>query len=664
MLEYAGAGSQPGVRWVRLLVTSLVAISLGSTLAASAKDLLRPSGVQRKVSPLSVHTVLFICRWFPTSVIAIAFYKMQDVESGSVYPYRLMALVLITIHLASTMLVRAGHRRGLIPLAGYFTPARRTALAIAAVLLAVLFLGAPDKDSWLGIPISSIAVSQALGPINVLILFLVAFLVFTTALVRLGRLIHIRLVAITICIALVFSWYDLNDNHVVRQAQEGTTKAPTVEDAFDQWMASRPDKDRFDEYPVILVSAEGGGIRAAFFTAVTLARIADRCPRMVGHIFAISGVSGGAVGAALFAAALKAWPLNTNDRRCDLKTPTPPVLEGALAQVLQDDHLSPLLARMLFPDAAQQILPFPINSFDRQRGLEFSIERSFRRIFGQDLMSGSIYNLRPDATHPSVPYLFLNTTEVQSGRRFVITPLFLQSQPFGGAEDWHWLDWDHGPPLSAAAGVSGRFPVFSPAGYFLNNARKARYVDGGYIDNSGAVTLSEIFDALYHLREEKYLVDDNGKKTTKFAMTALHIGNAPACDVVRDEALKTAAGSSAQQRCDPNAQAQPAAGLGELLSPFDAVLDVRSAQVEYNLYQLHNRIDLGTDLGRFDFHSRVQMYDRGIPVPLGWLLSDRVAAELRSQLDARSGEPDCRKEVHASNLCALLDVVAGATWEN
>jgi len=55
--------------------------------------------------------------------------------------------------------------------------------------------------------------------------------------------------------------------------------------------------------------------------------------------------------------------------------------------------------------------------------LEYSIERSFRRVFGQDLMSTSIYNLRPDETNPAVPYLFLNATEVQSGRRFVVTPL-------------------------------------------------------------------------------------------------------------------------------------------------------------------------------------------------------------------------------------------------
>jgi len=113
---------------------------------------------------------------------------------------------------------------------------------------------------WFGLPLSSIAVSQALGAVNILILFLSAFVAMTTALVRLGRLIHLPLVWILVGVALLISRYDLNDNHIVRQTREDTTKALTVEDAFDQWMSSRADKDLFSEYPVILVSAEGGGI--------------------------------------------------------------------------------------------------------------------------------------------------------------------------------------------------------------------------------------------------------------------------------------------------------------------------------------------------------------------------------------------------------------------
>jgi hypothetical protein len=149
-------------------------------------------------------------------------------------------------------------------------------------------------------------------------------------------------------------------------------------------------------------------------------------------------------------------------------------------------------------------------------------------------MSRSIYTLRPSKANPSIPYLFINTTEVQSGRRVVISPMFLQSVAFGGADDWHWRDWLHGPPLSAAAGLSSRFPGFSPAAY-LNNNIKYRYVDGGYVDNSGVVTLREIFNALYLRREQAYLErETTGDSTTKFAITTMHVGNAPTCFTVVD----------------------------------------------------------------------------------------------------------------------------------
>jgi hypothetical protein len=256
--------------------------------------------------------------------------------------------------------------------------------------------------------------------------------------------------------AIVFSWLDLNDNHSIRTAEETADDKPAdVQAAFDRWISQRPDRNRFDgDYPVVLVSAEGGGIRAAFFTAVTLARIVDRCPPLAQHIFAISGVSGGAVGAAVFAAALEAVPPSSTDRKCDLAAPVRPVYENAVSSVLEDDHLSPLLARMLFSDAFQQILPFPVHSFDRQLGLEFSLEQSFRRIFGRDLMVHSLYNLQPSAAKISIPYLLLNSTEVDGGRRFVMTPLYLRTEEFNGVEDWHWLDWKHGPQLSTAAANS------------------------------------------------------------------------------------------------------------------------------------------------------------------------------------------------------------------
>ncbi|WP_210327857.1 hypothetical protein [Mesorhizobium silamurunense] len=155
-------------------------------------------------------------------------------------------------------------------------------------------------------------------------------------------------------------------------------------------MKTRPDKDEYDDYPVIMVSTEGGGIRAAFFTAISLAQIVDRCPRAANHIFAISGVSGGSVGAAIYAAAMKARPPDQAGQQCDFRKSAPGFYEDAFETILTDDHLSPLLLRMLSTDALQQVLPFPVNSFDRQLGLESSLERSFDRVFKSDVFSRSL----------------------------------------------------------------------------------------------------------------------------------------------------------------------------------------------------------------------------------------------------------------------------------
>jgi hypothetical protein len=650
LLGYARGGDAPGVVWLTFLLTSLIATALGAVLAHWSGELLKSRGM---VSAFS--------GWFPIVAVALAFWGLPQEETEFFYPYRLMAVGVLVAPLIYLRLWRK--LIALVPQRWSRPPQILTSRGggpayVATALVLVMLFGSSDKDRSIGLPLSPIALAQTIGPVNILLLFLATFTSMASMLVMAGRFLRLPLAAFLFLLVVGFSWYDLNDNHRIRRSQDQADEHPDdVQKAFARWIAERPDKDRFDDYPVVVVSAEGGGIRAAFFTAITLARLVDRCPAIADHIFAISGVSGGAVGAALFAAAMKARPPDTAIRRCNLSEPAPPYYENALADILGDDHLSPVLARALFPDAFQRILPFPVFAFDRQLGLELSLERSFRRVFGEDVMAHSIYNIQADVTATSVPFLLLNTTEVDGGRRFVMTPLYLRTEEFNGVQDWHWLDWQRGPPLSTAAGTSARFPVVSPAGYALNNGRKTRYVDGGYADNSGTVTLMELYSALYLLREQKYLdKNEKGKTSQKFSVVALHIGNAPACNVV----------DPTQDCQDIDALPPVAGGLGELFSPINTVINVRSAQVEYNLRRFQTELDRGTDFDRFDFHNRVQMYDRGVPVPLGWLLSKRVRSELRAQLDRSDKQGDCRANdpLSKSNFCELSGVAAAMTWAN
>src|SRR5207249_7499049 len=140
---------------------------------------------------------------------------------------------------------------------------------------------------------------------------------------------------------------------------------------------SRPDRDKYSgAYPVYVVAAQGGGIYAAYHTAIFLARMQDICPSFRHHLFAISGVSGGSIGAATFVAALRALDRKIVDTVPDAPTaapapspttydPCPAItqynqeaalpssadspgpLENAVRKALRRDFLSPLVAAAL-----------------------------------------------------------------------------------------------------------------------------------------------------------------------------------------------------------------------------------------------------------------------------------------------------------------------------
>ncbi|WP_340671948.1 hypothetical protein [Bradyrhizobium ottawaense] len=110
------------------------------------------------------------------------------------------------------------------------------------------------------------------------------------------------------------------DDHGLRSVAGATGPSEEMRisavESFRDWLRQKPrlaEAERLGEYPVFIVAAQGGGIYAANNAARFLARMQDLCPAFRQHLFAISGVSGGSVGSAIFAAALHAdnAPLDT-----------------------------------------------------------------------------------------------------------------------------------------------------------------------------------------------------------------------------------------------------------------------------------------------------------------------------------------------------------------
>lgn len=325
-------------------------------------------------------------------------------------------------------------------------------------------------------------------------------------------------------LAFVLASTPLTRNHGVTprliesEDRSGGSRPSVVED-FRAWTrirrAGRPG------WPIYIVAAEGGASRSAWWTAHVLATLDYASDgEFSRHVYAISGVSGGSLGAAAFVGLLAergdskpafSKPLAFPDlghcwdmRQNRDEYPTPAQAECFLGE----DFLSPTLGYMLYPDLLQRIVPVPINSWDRSLGLEQTWQNDWAHLFGARQVSEDPplavgkFGETLDALYQSaewrtdVPLLFLNTTRAGTGRSALQSPVSIPSTELDDVFD-HRLR-TRGLPLATVVHNSARFPLVSPGGEV--ETRNGDYwdalVDGGYFENSGAATLAELIRAL------------------------------------------------------------------------------------------------------------------------------------------------------------------------
>ncbi len=244
-----------------------------------------------------------------------------------------------------------------------------------------------------------------------------------------GKLIKLPILTPLLVLAFLFSFLDLNDNHKIRAYDSPINTEPKqFNKAFTEWWDSRNDKDAYKgrDYPVFIITAEGGGITTAYLTATVLTAIQDRAPAFAQHVFAISGVSGGSIGTAVYAGLAKRctnnWKMDqlpSHGNRVDVGDIGS--LQKSADLMLTDDYLSPLLAGLLYPEMAQKILPFPIYSWDRARALEDRLETSWddhancgpTAPVAATAMSEPFYDFFQNFPANSTPAIFFNGTNVR-----------------------------------------------------------------------------------------------------------------------------------------------------------------------------------------------------------------------------------------------------------
>ncbi len=221
--------------------------------------------------------------------------------------------------------------------------------------------------------------------------------------------------------------------------------------------------------------------------------------------------------------------------------------KDSLQAALSNDFISPSIIAYLARDVLiLSRLPFVL---DRAGVLETAWEHAFDDVYGlpkqTPLLTEPLQTMAP-SPNSWTPLLFMNATSIETGRRVIITPVKIAEPISNGnplfidAYDLHelfcspytdpitnqipnigWLDkiarilpahfsnmenatcsgrkpTSVDVRLSTAAGISSRSPFVSPHAVIRDTTSQITdsAVDGGYFDNSGAVTALEIANGL------------------------------------------------------------------------------------------------------------------------------------------------------------------------
>jgi hypothetical protein len=266
--------------------------------------------------------------------------------------------------------------------------------------------------------------------------------------------------------------------------------------------------------PVYLVSAEGGGIRAAYWSAAVLAEIdAKSKGEFRKHILAFSGVSGGSLGVATYATA--AFRDNTS----------PEMLVPLMHKYFANDFLSPIVVPLVTTEPLRVLFGDHSHAEPRDRAFEVALAHDWKRASGEDDFArpfldtfGTNYR---DPSSAFMPIIWFNSTIVETGLRGVISNIrFSWMAPT--SSDLLRMDvgdrrsLDH-ITVAEAVHLSARFPYISPPATIMtdvsvdpdpNHHEKRLWghlVDGGYLDNSAADNFLELVH--YVDDQRKYALD-------------------------------------------------------------------------------------------------------------------------------------------------------------
>lgn len=432
--------------------------------------------------------------------------------------------------------------------------------------------------------------------------------------------------------------YTFGDNYDITLTNEDVRHRLTFSEAVDKWKSTNGCLDNVADCPrPIIVSTAGGASRAGFFTVTVLGDLMDNragettsphfdgagaeARHVVDRIFAISGVSGGSVGAMMFAGAVANSldgepPCASKPSRFWFRAGPPNTWRGCLQTIMAEDFLSETIVGLSFRDNLNfldRIFHWP----DRAAVLENAWIAAFESRIKKKQEDQNFRGLdRPFTEYRPAegqwrPLLVLNGTSVTTGRRIITTNISPVWAPTKGAAPTERLFMDaydlyevlsgrqtcenglcqtvdgslKDIRFATAATNSARFPIISPPGTLRRQSGQAtggavidRIIDGGYFENDGITTTIDLVRAL---------------KRLNLRPAVIHIANDP-LPYIRENAPKrdVAGGDFIGWRFEGPTipAAEDKSWLLSLRGPIGGLLATRGARASYALRDLSEEL--------------------------------------------------------------------------
>jgi len=396
--------------------------------------------------------------------------------------------------------------------------------------------------------------------------------------------------------------------------------------------------------PIFVVAISGGGIRASYWATRVLADLDElTCGVFHRRVFAVSGVSGGSLGAAAYVSWLADQeeaadgPAKCSD---EARNDYDPSSSERLKRFVGADYLSPVLAALMFRDVIPVVIP-SFASFPSRRGeiLERTWIEGWHETFGSNHFALPFLSLYAGPSGPRLPSLVLNVTSGTTGKPVLISNIRMDVP--NSIDIFRAGYLSEGLSLAGATHHSARFPLISPAGQLwrsttgddslskpnleiLSTVEQVRttrrvpapvaklrttLVDGGFYDNSGALPIREI------VRQVRSSI----KGAPVYAL--LITNEAQTADGDEDVGPVCAGGGPGERKTQVDR-------LGAVNSAVRAILETRNARGRQSMLELVRAVG-GCD-HVFEFPVAQENYLSSAPV--GWALSKRTIRQLDRQV--------------------------------